>query len=180
MEKTRFTELEEKANELFGEKSLLSVAEVKAADKGYVVRIKMQGVPFEITAMKDTLEEAEELAYFEFKNNLNDSLEKSLFATQSADKYEEVKLTNQQLDRLYKYEESLDDEYLDELKIKTVAKLAKLDDGRYECVLESPYKCLHARGTASTKNLAILSAIMTAHDIFETYLIHVGNKPWKK
>ena len=180
MEKEKITKLEQRANELFGKKSLVSIAEIKFADIGYMVRIKMQGLPFEISAIKDTLEDAEELAIAEFENMTNYALKNDLFPTQPIEKYESLKLTDEQFNRLFRFEELLDDEYICELKKETIAKVCQLPDGRYECVLESPYMCLHARGRSGTIPLAILSATMRAYEVFRASLISVGNKPWKK
>ena len=174
------TKLENKAKELFGEKSTVSVAEIKVANKGYIARIKMQGMPFEISAMHETLEEAQKLAVEEFDKQASDAVKDSLFATQSIEKYESVKLTDDQFIRLFKHEELMGKEYIEELKEKTFAKICKLNDGRYECVIESPYMCLHARGLAGAKELAIWSATMVAHDIFNPSLVYVGRKPWDK
>ena len=174
------TELENKAKELFGEKSTVSVAEIKVANKGYIVRIKMQGMPFEISAMRESLEEAQTTAVNEFNKYANDAIENSLFTTQPVEKYETEKLTDEQFDKLFKYEEPMNKEYIEELKEKTYAKICKLSDGRYECVIKSPYMCLNARGTAVTKELAIWSATMVAHDIFNPSLEYVGRKPWDK
>lgn len=180
MEKEKFVKLEKKANELFGEKAVVSAAEVKVANKGYIVRVKMQGMPFEISAMHDTLEKAEELALAGFNTNMEDALKNSLFPTQAIEKYKEVKLDEDQFTRLFKNEDLLSKEYTNELKEKTIAKICQLDDGRYECVLESPYMCLHARGTGGTEKLSILTASMNAHDIFRTPLVQVGKKPWNR
>ena len=178
MEKEKITKLERRSNELFGKGAVVSVSQVKVADKGYVVRIKMQGMPFEISAMDETLEKAESIAYDEFNKNMEDALENSLFPTQSKEKYEEVKLSEEQLDRLFKYEDMLPKKILDDLKKKTIAKICALDGGRYECVIENPYNCLHARGTSGMKKLAILSATMVAHDVFKAPVEYVGKRPW--
>lgn len=178
MDKEKNTTLERRANEIFGKGAVVSVSQVKVADKGYVVRIKMQGMPFEISAMEDTLEKAECIAYEEFNKNMENALENSLFPTQPKEKYEEVKLSEEQLDRLFKYEDILPKEFLDDLKKKTVAKICVLDDGRYECVIENTYNSLHARGRSGVKKLAILSATMVAHDVFRAPVEYVGKKPW--
>ena len=172
--------LEERANELFGENSLVSVAEIKLGNSGYMVRIKMQGMPFEISAIQDTLEEAEEMACSEFEKREAEALGQKLFGTQLVGKYKKIKLTDEQFNRLFKYEDLLDEEYTNELKEKTFARICNLDDGRCECVIESPYMCLHARGSSGVEKLAILSATMTAHDVFRTPLIRVGKKAWQR
>ncbi len=179
MTNEKFNKLEKRAKEFFGEKAVLSVADVKFANKGYITRIKLQGMPFEISAMQNTLEEAEELALTEFEKCFDEAIEKDLFPTQPIENYEVLELTDEQFKRLFKYEELLSEEYEKELKQKTKANICRLDDGRYECVLESPYLCLHARGTSGTITLAILSATMRAHDVFRAPLINVGKKPWK-
>lgn len=180
MEKEKLTKLEKRANELFGDKSVVTVAEVKFANKGYIVRIKMQGMPFEISSMQSTLEQAEELAYSEFEKQMEDVLQKYLFGTQPNEKYEQVKLDDEQFNRLFKYEELLSEEYLNELKEQTITKICQLEDGKYECVIESPYMCLHARGRSGSKKLSILSATMVAYDVFRASPIYVGEKPWNK
>lgn len=179
MEKENLNNLEKRANELFGEKSLVSVAEIKCANKGYIVRIKMQGMPVEISAMEDTLNEAEDLACKEINKKIDEALENELFPTQPIEKYSEHELSDDQFERLYKFEELLSNEYKNNLKENTKALVCKLDDGRYECVIESPYMCLHARSTANSINNAILSATMVAHDVFMPSLIHVGKYPYK-
>ena len=180
MQNVKIKELENKANELFGERSTISIAEAKFANKGYIVRIKMQGMPFEISAMQGTLEDAERVALEEFEKHATDEIKNSLFPTQPIEQYKSVKLTDSQFERLFKHEEFIGKEYIEELKEKTIAKLCQLDDGKYECVIESPYMCLHARGTSGSQDLSILSATMRAYDVFRASTIYVGNNPWEK
>lgn len=175
MNKEKIQKLEQRANEIFGSRSVVSIAETKVANKGYNVRISMQGVPFEISAMGSTPEEAQENAYTEFEKNLNAALKQTLFPTQSVEKYREVELTNEQFHRLFKNEELMSEEYLDQLVKETKAMICQLDNGNYECVIESPYMCLHARGVARLIESAIYIATMNAHDVFTPELIRVGS-----
>lgn len=171
-----FNQLEQKAIQLFGKKSSVMVAKVRASDKGYVVRIKMQGMPFEISAMQDTLEKAEEIAFGEFEKRMNEALENTLFPTQPNEKYKEIKLTEEQLEKLFRYEEILSSDYRKEIESQTIAKVCQLDSGVYECIIQSPYMCLNARGRSKTEKYAIIAAMMVAHDVFDAVPIYVGNR----
>ena len=178
MEKEKLANLEKTANELFGENSVVTVATVKLGKKGYITRINMQGLPFEISSMDDTLEKAEELAYDEFEKHMRDVVRNELFPTQPLDRYETVKLTDEEFNRLFKFEDLVGDEYINNLKEKTVVKICELHDGYYECVLESSYMCLHTRGTSGSKKLALLMATMRAHDVLRAPRVYVGRRPW--
>ncbi len=178
MEKEKLAELERTAFDLFGENAVLTVVTVKLRNKGYISRINMQGLPFEISSMDDTLEKAEELAYDEFEKHMRDVVRNDLFPTQPLERYETIKLTDEEFNRLFKYEDLIGDEIINDLKQKTVVKVCELYEGYYECVLESPYMCLNTRGTSGSKKLAILMATMRAHDVFRAPRVYIGRRPW--
>ena len=179
MTNEKFKKLEKRAKEIFGEKAVLTVADAAVVGNYYMTRIKLQGMPFEISSVKETLEEAEELAIVEFEKHVNEALENKLFPTQPNEKYEVSKLTEQQFNKLFKFEDFISEEYTNELKEKTVTKICQLESGEYECVIESPYMCLNARARSMSKQFSIHFAIMVAHEIFIGNTIHVGIKLWK-
>ena len=175
MENQKIKNLENRAVELFGEKALVAVTEIRAADKGYVVRIKMQGMPFEISSIQSSLEDAEETALAEFEKQMETALKNDLFATHDEDTYEQRKLRDEEFNKLFKHEEYLSKEYVEELKEETIVKTLKLENSKVECVIESPYLCLHARSQANSEKLAVASAIWVAYDVFNPKMIRIGN-----
>ena len=176
MDNKKFKKLEEKAVEIFGERATMTFSQIRVAYKGYLVRIKVQGMPFEISSFKPTLEEAEELAISKFYEEMDKALKDNLFQTKPQEQYEVRNLTDNEFEKLFKFEECMGEEYLEELKSKTIIKICELEDGRYECVIESPYMNLHARATSKNKTMVPTLAIWTAHDIFKPILTRVGDK----
>lgn len=174
MKNINFKKVEEKAISLFGEKAVISYAQIRVGSKGYVVKLNIQGLPFEITASAENLESAEEQATGEFIKRMSNARENDLFKTQPDDRYERVKLSDEELDKLYRFEDYLSDDYLKEIKEKTNAWVCQLKENKFECVLESSYKNLHSRGIGTTKQTAIMAAMWKAHDIFDPELIRVG------
>lgn len=174
METINLQKVEEKAIKLFGEKVVVSFAQIRVANKGYVVKINVQGLPFVISASAENLESAMDQAIYEFGIRVNKICSTDLFKTRPDESYEKVQLSDEQLEKLYRFEEYLSDDYLKELKEKTTTWVCQLKDERYECVIESPYKNLHSRGMGTSKQTAIMSALWKAHDVFEPQLIKVG------
>ena len=169
--------LEQKLVEIFGEKVSIAVTNARVGNKGYMTRIEAQGIPFTVDAYKETNEKSEKLAFEEFNKQLEKVLRESVVPTKPANCYEKIELTDDELEKLYKFEELISDDYLKEIKEKTSAKICKLDDGRYECVITSPYMNLHAKSTGGTKTLAVATTIWVAHDVFHATPIKVGNWP---
>ena len=174
MEPIDFKKIEEKAVSLFGEEIVVSLAKIRVANKGYMVRVSVQGLPFEVTATAKNLEFALEQATYEYGKRMHKVCANDLFKTQPNERYEKVQLSKEELDKLYRFEEYLSGEYLKEIKEKTIAWVTQLKEKMYECVVESPYKNLHSRGVGSSKQTAIMSALWKAHEIFEPELIRVG------
>lgn len=174
MEPIGLKQIEEKAISVFGEKVAISYAQIRVVDKGYIVRFNIQGLPFEISASAENLESAEEQATNELVRRMCNTCANDLFKTQPDEYYERIELSGEELDKLYRFEEHLSEKYFSEIKEKTTVWICQLRDKRYECVLESPYKNLHARGVGYSQRAAIMSAIWKAHDIFEPELIRVG------
>lgn len=174
MEPIDFKKVEEKVVSLFGENAVISFAQIRVANKGYVVRFSVQGLPFEVTATAENIEFAMEQATYELGKRMHKACANDLFKTRPDNNYEAVKLSEEDLDKLYRFEEYLSDDYLKEIKEKTTACVCQLKDSKYECVVESPYKNLHSRGVGSSKQTAIMSALWKAHEIFEPELIRVG------
>lgn len=167
-------DLAEKIEAIIGEKIVLTVATAKLADKGYIVRIKMQGMPFEISAMSETLEQAEKTAEMEFMEDFDIARKEKLYQTQPKDKYKYIKLSDEQLDKLFENEVFLGKGFLKRIKEETSAMICQLEDGRYECVIESPYMYLRARGRSNTEESAVLAAISVAKSILKPTMIEVG------
>ena len=174
METIDFKKIEEKAILLFGEKVVISFAQIRVANKGYVIRFNIQGLPFEISSSAKNIELAMEQATNELNKRMRQACMNDLFKTQQNDRYEKVSLSKEELDKLYRFEEYLSNNYLKEIKENTIAWVCQLRDNQYECVVESPYKNLHSRGVGATKQTAIMSALWKAHEIFEPELIRVG------
>lgn len=174
METTSFKIVEEKAISLFGEKAVVSFAQIRVANKGYVVRFNIQGIPIEVSASAKKEELALKEAIRELDERMSQACANDLFKTQPDEQYKRVKLSVEQLDKLYRFEEYLSKDYLKEIKEKTIAWVCQLEDNKYECVVESPYKNLHSRGVGITKQTAIMSALWKAHDVFDPELIKVG------
>ena len=174
METNKLKELEKSAISVFGEKAVISVAQIRVANKGYAVKINIQGLPVEVSVIAKTVEQATEQAVCEINKRMRDACEKELFKTQPDDRYEIVKLTDYQLDTLFHSEELLGDEYRKELKEKTTAWMCQLNDKKYECVIECPYMNLHSRGVGPSKLNATMMAIWKAHEVFLPELIQIG------
>ena len=167
-------DLAERIETIIGEKAVLTVATAKVADKGYIVRIKMQGMPFEVSAMQKTLEEAEKTAKMEFFEHFDQAFKEKLYQTQPKDKYKNIKLTNDQFNKLFEDEVLLSKDFLKRIKEETCAMMCQLEDGTYECVIESPYMYLRARGRSDTEESAISAAISVAKNILKPTMIEVG------
>lgn len=174
MASINFKTVEEKATYLFGDKAVVSFAQARVGNKGYIIKINVQGLPFELSASAENIETAMEEATEGFLEWLFKARAKDLFKTYPEDEYEKVQLSDEELDKLYRFEDFLSDEYLKKIKEETTVWVCQLRDQGYECVIESPYKNLHSRGVGSSKQTAIMSAIWKARDIFSPRLIKVG------
>ena len=173
-------QLEKRLVEVFGNKASLAITNARLGYKGYYTRIEAYGMPFRVDAYKPTVDESEELALDEFNKQMDIALKESLFPTQPEDRYEPIELTEEELDKLYKYTDLGDvEEALNEIKEETSAKMCQLSDGRYECVITGPYMQLNARSTGGTKKLAIATTIWSAHEIFSPTPIKIGDWPIK-
>ncbi len=167
-------QIEKKAISLFGEKVVISFAQVRVANKGYVIKVNIQGLPFEVSASSENADTAMEQAINELEERMHKACANDLFKTQPDECYEEVKLSDKELEKLYRFEEHLSNEYLKQIKENTTAWVCQLKNKTFECVIESSYKNLHSRGNGSSKQTAIMSAIWKAHDVLEPELIRVG------
>ena len=170
--------LEKRLIEIFGEKATLAVTNARIGKEKYMTRIEACGVPFKIDVLKSSNEESEQLALSEFNKHLDEALQERLLPTQTEDCYEIVKLSEEELNKLYKFEEFFDEDYFKEIKEKTTAKICQLENGKYECVISSPYMNLNSRCTANSKKAAIFIAIWTAHDVLKPSSIKVGDWPF--
>ena len=176
MKNPKITELENRLIEVFGENASLALTTARLGSKGYFVRIESYGMPFTVDAYDKNPEEAEELAIEEFNKQMVEALDEKLFPTQPLEKYEIIQLSEEELNKVYKYSDIIHiKETFEEVKKETIAKICKRSDGKYECVISGTYMHLNARGTARTKELAITAAIWTAHEILNPSVIKVGN-----
>ena len=177
MKNDKTKKLEKRLVEVFGEKASLAITNARLGAKGYYTRVESYGLPIRVDAYKDTQEAAEELALVEFEKEMELAIKEKLFQTQPLDRYETYNLSVEELGKIYKYSDIIDDKEMLEIKSQTTAQICKLDDGRYECVITSPYMQIHARGTGTTKELAVFSATMVSHDIINPSPIKVGDWP---
>lgn len=180
METNKLKELEKSAISVFGEKAVISIAQIRVANKGYAVKINIQGLPFEVSVIAKSVEQAMDQATHEIKERMRDAIKNDLFKTQPDNRYEKIQLSNSELDKLYHSEELLGDEYRKELKEKTIAWMCQLSDKKYECVIESSYMNLHSRGVGPSKLNAVMMAIWKAHDVFVPELIQIGRDTLKE
>ena len=51
-------ELEQKLKKVFGEKATLAITNAKLGNRGYMVRIESQGIPYTVDSFKENNEEA--------------------------------------------------------------------------------------------------------------------------
>ena len=168
-------ELEKRLVEVFGSNASLAITTARLGKKGYLVRMESHGMPFIIDARGSEVEAAEQLAIEEFEKQMENALKNDLFPTQKKENYKNIELTTEELEKLYKYLKIPDEEYLAEIKKTTSAEICLLDDGRYECVISSPYMNLSARSTGRSKKLAVATTIWTAHSILNPEFIKVGD-----
>ena len=180
MYSTKTQELEKQINELFGNHALLAITNAFIGDKGYMVRIEAYGLPFTIDSYGKDNKTTEELAIDEFKKQLTIAKEELLFPSQPEEKYEEFRLTEEDINKLYKFVDYPDSPVYDHPKSKTVAKMCELPNGKYECVIKSPYMNLNVRSTAWTKKLALASAIWKSREVFSPRPIRVGKLPYRE
>ena len=170
-----FNKLEKKLIDIFGEKATFAVATARVSGKGYMTRIGARGMPIEVSAYDKDAEKTIKLALDEFERQMQMALKDKMGPSQPADKYVGVELTFEDIYHLYMHEELVEYEDFKTLKEKTNAKICQLDDGRYECVISSPYMNLSVKDTGLTKEDAIRSAIYSAFSVFHPSPITVGD-----
>lgn len=173
-------ELEQKLKKVFGEKATLAITNAKLGNRGYMVRIESQGIPYTVDSFKENNEEAEQLAIEEFERRMNESLEENVFPTQPIDCYRNKNLSTEEMNKLYKYIEFPISSTLKDIEEKTTALVCCLNNNKYECVITGPYMNLNARGVGATERIAVMNAINTAHNILNPFLVKVGNWPITK
>lgn len=167
--------LEKKLIKIFGEKATFAITTARVSSKGYMTRIGARGLPFEVSAYDKDIEKTQKLALNEFEKQTQVALNDKIRPTQPADRYVDIELTFEDIYRLYMHEEWVEYEDYKVLKEKTTAKICQLDNGLYECVINSPYMNLSAKDTGLTKEDAIRSAIYTAFSFFHPSRIEVGD-----
>ncbi len=175
MNATIINKLEKKLADIFGEKTTFAVTTARVSNKGYMTRIGARGMPFEVSAYDKDAEKTRKLAFDEFERQSQIALKDNMRPSQPADKYVGVELTFEDIYRLYMHEEWAEYEDFKVLKEKTNAKICRLDDGHYECIINSPYMNLCVKDTGLTKEDAIRSAIYTAFSFFHPSRIEVGD-----
>lgn len=159
MEKEIINKLEKKAIELFGPEAVCSYSQSRLRDIGYNTRLKVIGLPFEISVYDKTREAADEIAWKSFNENLQIALEDSLFGTQKEDKYVYEELTTEEFERLFKHSEEYEIfglKYFDEIIPKTTLKSCPMQGKYREYVLQSPFKFINMRCKATCKKAALL------------------------
>ena len=166
--------LEKELVEKFGVNASLAITNARIGNKGYLVRIESYGLPFTIDSFDKTTELAEKAAVKEFKKRMESALKECVFQTQPNDRYEAIELSNEEIEKLYKHLDGVDSIKLNQLKEITTARICKLENGLYECLIDCPYMNLHARSRGGTKKLAVMGTIWTAHDILTPFPIRVG------
>ena len=172
---TNIKKIEKKLIDIFGGTATFAVTTARVSSKGYMTRIGARGMPFEVSAYDKNAEKTQELALDEFEKQMQLALKDKMRPTQPADKYTGVELTFEDIYRLYMREEWVEYEDFKVLKEKTTAKVCKLDNGSYECIINSPYMNLNVKDTGSTKENAIKSTILTAFSFFHPSPIVVGD-----
>ena len=171
----KINNLENRMVEIFGENASFSVTNARLGRKGYLTRIESCGLPFRIDSREKTSELSEQTAINEFEKQLDKALAEKLFPTQKHEEYENIELTPEELDKLYKYMDQVEPEILIGIKKETKARICCLSNNRFECVIDCLYINLHARSDGATKKLAIAGAIWNAHDILTPLSIRVGD-----
>lgn len=169
-------ELENKLVEAFGENVALAITNARLGSKGYCTKIQTTGLPFEINSYSETVEESEQKAIQEFEKQMAVAFKEKLFATQPIHYYKEMKLYKNNLDKLYRFTDILNEKILKEIKSKTNAIVCKISN-HYECVISSPYMNMHSRGIGQTKEIALQSAIINGWDILNPIPIQIGRWP---
>ena len=176
MNTTNIYKLEKKLIDIFGEKATLAITTARVSSRGYMTRIGAQGMPFEVSAYDKDIEKTQRLAVQEFEKQMHKVLGEKMLPSQPADRYFDIELSFEDIYRLYRYEEWVEYEDYKVLKEKTTAKICQLDDGKYECVIKSPYMNLNAKDTGRTKDDAIRSTIHIAFSVFHPMSITIGDR----
>ena len=155
------------------------VTRIGAID-AYSLKLTVRGLPVEVRAYGKTIEEAEDLVLGEMFTQINKALKCDLLPTHDKDQYQPVALTKDDVSAIFTTDEILPDELLDSYVEQTTAMMTKLENGKYECVIENDACNIHARATCSTDELAKRCAIWTARRIYEPELLEVNRDAvWK-
>lgn len=168
--------LEKELIGIFGEKATLAITTAKVGDKGYMTRIGVQGMPFEVSAYGKDIGKTQKMVLEEFEKQMQTALTYKIKPTQLANRYVGVELTFEDIYCLYRHEEWAEYEDFKMLQKKTKAKMCQLDNGKFECIINSPYMNLCAKGTGLTKEESIASAINNSFDIFHPSPIAIGDE----
>lgn len=146
----------------------------------FSLKLTVRGLPVEVRAYGKTIEEAEDLVLSEMFTQINKASKCDLFPTQGKDRYQQVELTRNDISTIFATDEILPNELLDSYAHQTTALMTKLDNGKYECVIENEGCNIHARATCPTEELARRYAIWTARRIYEPELHEVNRDAvWK-
>lgn len=178
MKNQDLNKLEEKMVELFGKETSFNVSSRRNPNNTYTMIIEVVGLPFSIYASGKTYEESKTNALDAFFPQLEVALEDNLFPTMSSDCYEEISLTDDQLNRIIGKKET-DDEVENEDRNDIKARVGRTTEGLYECVIESSAYDTHARGVGKTQKIAIIKAVWTARDIRNPTTFYIGDMWWE-
>ena len=100
-----------------------------------------------------------------------------MFHTQPEEKYWEVDVLKEDVDKLYDDMEIYPLEFLNEVKAHTTIKMCKLDNGNYECVIDCDDMRIHVRRECPSERFAKKFAIYKARNVMKPRLITVGERP---
>ncbi|MBE6133987.1 MAG: hypothetical protein E7178_04905 [Erysipelotrichaceae bacterium] len=142
----------------------------------YRLKVNVQGLPFEIVGYGDTIDEAEVVvlnAMFEF---LNKARKCDLFMTKDRNEYQEVELNSDDIKMIYDLYDEEPDELIEMYAKETKGYVTKLDDGKYEFVIENNNCNIHARATLPLERFAKKYAIYTARNIVDPTTEYVNRE----
>lgn len=178
----RAKQLEKTISQVFGKRTSLAITNARIGTHGYFTRIESYGLPFKVDGYEDTLDESENIALERFEKEFEEfRKEDKLFPSQPLECYENLVLTDEQLNRLYQFTDlDFDPELLEETKNGTTAMICRLPNKMYECVINTNYMNVHARGTGPLERFAIRNAISVACEIIYPSIKKVGNWPPKE
>ena len=172
----KINKLEKKLIDIFGERATLAITTARVSSRGYMTRIGAQGMPFEVSAYDKDIEKTQKMAIQEFEKQMQEALGEKMLPSQPVNRYVGIELSFEDIYRLYMHEEWVEHKDYKALKEKTTAKICQLDNGKYECVISSPYMNLNAKDTGRTKDDAIRSTIQTAFSVFHPMCITIGDR----